>query len=94
MKNKLWLAFLLIAFVACNNSANNTATEVEEYMVRKSTMGCVCTVQLKTAIPIGERHLGPFITKEEARKAMCADIDPTMTDNTHCWEVTPKNTCP
>ncbi len=65
----------------------------ETWVVNKSTTGNVCRVQLSTASPIGVKHLGPFQTKEDARKAMCDDVDPDMQDTGKCWAVAPGDAC-
>ena len=84
---------LIIIMIACFALSCNDDKSAGDYVVNKVTPSCSCTVQLKTASPIGAKHLGPFRTKEEARKAMCADIDPTMTNRDHCWVTTPKDAC-
>lgn len=66
----------------------------DKWYVYKRTMSNVCTVQLETAIPhLGEKHLGPFETKAEATRAMCADVDDSLTDQSHCWTVSPATVC-
>lgn len=92
MKKTLSILAMTLAAFACNNNAKTTAA-APEYVVRKISTSCMCQVWLKTAAPVGELHLGPFKTKAEATKAMCADIDPTMSDKSKCWETNPADAC-
>ena len=67
-----------------------TPTKPAEFVVNKTTTGCKCTVQSTTERPqLGARFLGPFSTKAEAVKAMCANVDSTMSDQGKCWETHP-----
>lgn len=88
---KKYLIFL--GFLFSLHSCNNQSVKSKKYVVNKVTTSCSCTVQLTDASPIGQKHLGPFTTKDSATKAMCKDIDITMTDQTHCWVTVPQNAC-
>jgi hypothetical protein len=88
MRKTIILVCSCILWVACKNVADS-----DKYMVRMSTPSNACRVQLKTASPIGEDHLGPFSTKDEAVKAMCKDIDPDMSDEDKCWVTVPDDAC-
>lgn len=64
------------------------------FWVRKQSTSNVCKVQDVTERPqFGNKHLGPFDTAEQARIAMCNNLDVSMTDQTRCWEVLPNNAC-
>ncbi|SMC89162.1 hypothetical protein [Pedobacter africanus] len=91
-KNTFFLIIAgLILLISCNQQSNNNRAS---YVVNKTTTSCMCRVQLVGEVPkYGEKHLGPFNTKEEARRAMCKDIDPTMTDQKKCWETVPEDAC-
>ena len=84
-------SLLLLALVLISAKTGNG--KADEYYVMKTTTNCNCTVQLSTASPIGKRHKGPFSSKDEARKAMCADIDPGADDLSKCWTATPAGAC-
>ena len=62
MRKTIILVCSCILWVACKNVADS-----DKYMVRMSTPSNACRVQLKTASPIGEDHLGPFSTKNEEK---------------------------
>ena len=68
-------------------------TNAEKYYVTMRTTSNVCKVQTATESPLGERHLGPFDTEEEAKIAMCDDVDVTFSDPTKCWTTLPINAC-
>ena len=66
----------------------------ETWNVYLETSTNICTVQRPEERPLfGVRHLGPFSSKTAATKAMCDDIDPTMTNQTQCWSTRDPNAC-
>ncbi len=82
-----------IYLLACNGGNKNTPL-AEEYVVNKAATSCACIVQNTKERPqVGKKHLGPFKTVDAATKAMCADIDESMSDPNHCWETTDPKGC-
>ena len=69
--------------LSCNKNKKSTT----KYVVNKESSSCVCRVENPESRPQhGNKILGPFDTKEEAIKAMCENVDPTMNDKTKCWD--------
>ncbi len=82
--------FIPLLIVSCTQTTKTTT----EYFVYKNTMSNACKVQLPTERPLlGAKHLGPFATKEAAIKAMCKDVDDSMSDENRCYTVIPKDAC-
>lgn len=89
MKNSILLSILTVFIISCKEKKSTT-----QYVVNKETSGCVCRVENPESRPQhGQRHLGPFDTREEAIRAMCEDIDPEMENQNKCWTTVPSNAC-
>lgn len=89
MKRSLLLAagVFTIAFTSCSNKPAN------KYFVNMSKTGNECTIGLEAESPADGQHLGPFDTKKDAKKAMCADFDATKMDPKKCHVMTPADAC-
>jgi hypothetical protein len=88
----IFSSFMISTFTSCNENITEQ-NKKEEYIVNKASMSCNCIAQLTTASPIGNKHLGPYATKQEAINAMCADIDKTSSNPNKCWSASPIGTC-
>lgn len=73
--------------------ADSSVATADEFWVMRATTSNSCRVQKSTEAPIGARYKGPFDTRENARRAMCAALDSSMTDHTKCWVVVPDGAC-
>lgn len=97
MKNSVifWVLVFPIFLTACGENSQKSGIEFDKkYVVNKVSTSCECRVQQTGERPqFGQKHLGPFDTREEANKAMCADIDPDMSNQNKCWITYPSDVC-
>ncbi|GDY00480.1 hypothetical protein LBMAG48_28830 [Phycisphaerae bacterium] len=74
-------------------TAKKSTSSSELFWVYKTSMGNVCSVIPEGGSPVGNKHLGPFATRQAAVEAMCRDVDATISDLNRCWSVTPIDAC-
>ncbi len=74
-------------------TAKKSTSSSELFWVYKTSMGNVCSVIPEGGSPVGNKHLGPFATKQAAVEAMCRDVDATISDQNRCWSVSPIDAC-
>lgn len=69
------------------------ALATSDYWVIRANTSFQCRIQAGDESPLGERYLGPYATRAEAKKDMCSHYDDTMSDPTKCWDLYPKDAC-
>lgn len=84
-------------FLSISSSVTTTTggkIMADEWNVYKQSSNNACKVQQSTERPLlGNKHLGPFKSKADATKAMCADVDSSMSNPKKCWTTLPKDAC-
>lgn len=69
------------------------ALAATDFWVMRSQGSLLCRVQAANEPPQGEKFLGPYTSRAEARKNMCSYYDETKSDSARCWDVDPKDAC-
>lgn len=99
MTKNLGLMTIVLLVTAASAAQQPTAAAPRickkgEYCVVRDTSSKSCWVQEATELPrLGDDFKGPYKSRADARKAMCALYDPQIEDVTKCWTVNPNDAC-
>jgi hypothetical protein len=74
-------------------SSKKSVGSSELFWVTMTSVGNACSVISEGSSWVGNKHLGPFATRQAAVEAMCRDVDATISDTNRCWSVTPIDAC-